>query len=125
MAEGQLDLLIESTRWFIAQDPTSISLTPSTTSRGPGGGFIRTAGTPRTAAQVKLIGVEQDGVSRGEGGVDRQFNYTIVGMPDLQISVDDTFTVDGNKFIVTAILPKNGYEVKAKAIQFSKVPSDG
>ncbi len=125
--EAHLDFLTKSTKWFIDQDPTTITLTPVSTDsvRLPGGGFQAVPGTPRAPAQVKLIGVEQEGISQGEGGKDRRFDYTIVGMPDLVIKINDTFFVSGRKFIVTAVLPINGYEVKAKAIQFSKEPTDG
>lgn len=124
--EKNLKFLRESTIWFIEQDPTTIQLTPnSKASRGPGGGFVASAGTPRAPAQVKLISVEQDGVSSGEGGVDRQFDYTIVAEHGVPVEINDTFYLGPNKFVVLAVLPNNGYEVKAKAKQFSKSPTDG
>lgn len=128
MAENFLGILIDSTRWFIDQDPTTITLVPNDREavRGPGGGFVAVAGTPRAPARVKLIGVEQEGISMGEGGRDRSFDYTIVGMPDLIVEINDSFTVSGNTFRVTAVLADNGYETKAKAVQLSvRNPTDG
>lgn len=124
--ERNLDILRESTVWFIDQDPTTITLIPCPKSGiGPGGGTVAIAGTPRAPVQVKLIGVEQDGVSPGEGGVSRQFDYTIVAEYGVPIEIDDTFFLGDNKFVILAVLPDNGYEVKAKAKQFSKSPADG
>lgn len=122
------EILVKQTAQFILQDPTDIVLIPrgkSETSRGAGGGLIRSAGTPRQPQTVKLISQGGSGINSGEGGIDRTFEYVIVGTNELEIEIGDGFKVDGQDFRVTAIAPDNGYEVKAYAIQKSERPTDG
>lgn len=119
-------ILRDSTTWYIGRDATTVVMVPQTRLRAPGGGFTLVAGTPRPAQQVKLIGVSQDGISPGEGGTDRQFEYTIVAEWDAQITLNDRFEDSrGNPFYVYAIEPFNGYEVKARARAYGKNVTDG
>lgn len=126
--EANLQILRDSTKWFIEQDPTMLVLTPksgSGASRGPGGGFIKAAGTPRQAQLLKLIWQGGEGSSSGEGGKTSIYDYVIVGLHDALIEVGDTFKIGTNLFVVESMAPDNGYEKKAFAVSHGKNPSDG
>ncbi|AWY06120.1 hypothetical protein PBI_SUZY_15 [Gordonia phage Suzy] len=125
---GTLPFLRNGTLMFIKQDPTWVTLTPkgsSEASRGPGGGFVKGAGTPRPAQQVKLISRGGEGTTSGEGGFDLQYEYVIVAAHDATIAVGDEFTLGDNRFYVYSMDPYNGYEVKAYARQHGRKPTDG
>lgn len=125
--EAHLSFLRQSTQDFIDQDPTVVVLkTVSGMVRGPGGGMVPAPGTPRAPQRVKLISSSESGVSSGEGGTDRVFEYVIVAEHDAVIEINDWWEDSRkNKFIVYAIEPDNGYEVKARARSHGADPSDG
>lgn len=123
-----LPLLRQGTTMLIAQDPTTITLTPkssSTAQRGPGGGVIKGPGTPRAPQQVKLISRGTEGTNSGEGGFDFSYEYVVVAEHDAIVEVNDEFRIDGNIFYIYSLAPFNGYEVKAYARQHGKNPTDG
>lgn len=111
---------------FIEMDPTVISLTSRSVSRGPGGGvFYVPSGPPREPQTVKLIHQGGSGVSKGEGSEDRSYEYVILLRHDGEIAIGDAFFIGENKFIVYSMDPDNGYEVKAYARQHGDRPTDG
>lgn len=115
-----LPILRDSTKWFIAQDPTTIVLTPHSQGETDRGAVRLIPGTPRAPQVVKLIG--QGGGSRsGEGGSDQVYEYVVVLEHDGVIEKHDTF----GDFVVYEVEPNNGYEIKAKARQYSESPTDG
>lgn len=124
--ETHLAPLRQSTKWFIEQDPTTVTLTPvSSTAAGPGGGRVPVPGVPRTPQQVKLIHNSESGISSGEGGQDRVFEYTILLEHDGSIAIGDSWMQDGQKFVVYAIEPLDGYQIKARARSHGAKPTNG
>ena len=124
--EQYLSELIASTQAYIASDPTTVRMAHRRALRAPGGGYTYSYGPPGPELVVKLIGKEQDGISSGEGGKDRQFDYVIVAEPGVDIKIGDKWKDSlGNEFFVHALNPDNGYEVKAFARSYGASPSDG
>lgn len=122
-----LRVLRKQTEWFINDDPFDIVLTPrSTVTRVAGGGYMRSDGTPRPSQRVKLIytgsarGVGgQEGLQVTADGVERRYDYIIVGPWDMVIEVGDHWTDPrGNRCEVTSLIPDNEYERRATASIF-------
>lgn len=120
-----LQILRDSTVWFIDQDPTTIVLTRKGAQTTITGASAPTAGVPLAPQKVKLIGRSEDGISEGEGGKDRSYEYTVLLEYTGDIKIGDTWKVGDAFWHVYALEPANGYEIKARARQFSKAPSDG
>ena len=100
---------------FIADDPTSIVLTPQEVTTTAGGGRSMVAGTPRAAQTFKLIPMTFDQrPTVTAGGVERVIDYTLLGEWDSVGEVWDKFDLgDTNEyFLVVAIAPGHGYEKK-------------
>lgn len=122
-------LMTASTRAFIADDPVVIALTPG---RGESletisGGIDYTDAEPRDEQTFKLINTSGDSVApaSSEGAEVRKYSYVIVGMPDSVVEVGDWWTDGPNRYTVTAILHRNGYEVKAAVEAFGSEPNYG
>lgn len=123
--ERSLRMLRNSTTWFIAQDPTSITLVRRVAQKTNTGAFTPGTATPQAAQVVKLIGNSEDGVKSSEGSQDRSFEYTVLLRHDGNIQIGDYWKAGDAFWQVYALEPTNGYEIKARARQFSKAPSDG
>lgn len=123
--EENLKILRDSTVWFIQQDPTMVQLLRSTTIKTPSGGTRPGPSAPLTPQEVKLIGNSESGISKGEGGVDRQYEYTIVFPHDGDVQLNDKFKLGSSHFVIYAVEPDNGYERKVRARQYSTDPTDG
>lgn len=113
---GQLDVLVASTEAFIADDPTTIVLTPHTKVRGPNGTKLVPA-TPRAAQTFKVIRMSaSQKPTVTVDGVARVADVTLVGMPDAIVDVYDTWTEsDGVACEVVSVVPYERYQVKVLA----------
>ena len=117
-----LEMNREITRLFIADDPSLITLIPSSKEKTPSGGYREVQGEPKPIQMVKLIyqAAKGDADSTSDGAV-RKHSVVIVGLYGANIEEGDTFEWPGNsgsKWVVTGIHPDNGYEVKADAIAY-------
>jgi hypothetical protein len=119
--------LRRNTEWFIADDPSSIVLTPHTKTREASGGYTWVAGSPRTAQTFKLIpfSLTPDGIVRSEGGEVRNWTYFVVGTYDAEIEIGDTWSDGNTMYRVTGIVHANDYEIKAAATAFGVDPNYG
>lgn len=129
-----LRILRKQTKAFIDDDPFTIVLTPrSTSTRVPGGGYVKSNGTPREPQTVKLV---YTGSSRGVGGqegmqvtadgVERRYDYVIVGEWDMEIAPGDHWVdLRGNRCEVTSLIPDNEYERRATASIYAKRAEGG
>jgi hypothetical protein len=94
MPKQGMRVLREQTEQFIGENPTSLVLTRSTRTEDGAGGWVNGAPTPLPAQRVRLVpqsaspGVERRTVS---GEVVRP-DLRIVGMPEFNVAVGDTFT---------------------------------
>jgi len=123
--EDRLRILRKHTLWFIDQDSTTIVLRPRSEQRGPGGGILRSRLGSRAPQKVKLIHQGGNGISNGEGGQDRKYDYVIVLPYDAQVEIGDIFYLEGNTFVISSKDPENGYEKKVYARQHGISPTDG
>ncbi len=128
-----LRVLRKQTKRFIDDDPFTIVLTPRERTRVPGGGHEMTDMTPREPQTVKLI---YTGSARGIGGaegvqvtgdgVERRYDYVIVGEWDLVIDVGDYWTDDrGQRWEVLGMIPDNEYERRATASAYGRRTEGG
>lgn len=128
-----LRVLRKQTKRFIEDDPFDIILVPRAKSRVPGGGFEMVDQTPRPSQRVKLI---YTGSARGIGGaegvqvtgdgVERRYDYVIVGEWDLEIEVGDYWTDARNqRWEVLGMIPDNEYERRATASAYGRRTEGG
>lgn len=124
-----LEVNREITRLFIVDDPSLITLTPSSKEKAPSGGYREVKGEPKPIQMVKIIyqSAKGDADSTSDGAV-RKHRVVIVGLYGANIEEGDTFEWpenSGSKWVVTGIHPDNGYEVKADAIAYGIGDRDG
>lgn len=113
-----LRVLRKQTKAFIDDDPFTITLTPRKKERVPGGGFATVDQPARAPQTVKLIytgssrGVAgQEGAQVTQDGVERRYDYVVVGQYDMVAEIGDWWTdPHGNRYEVTGMIPDNDYE---------------
>lgn len=128
-AQRGMSLMTESTRKFIADDPVELELTPGHGAKveTSSGGYEYTDASPRDIQTFKLINTSGDSTvpASSDGGEVRKYSYVIVGMPDSVVEVGDWWVDGPNRYTVTAILHRNGYEVKAAVEAYGSEPNYG
>lgn len=112
----------KATKFFIDDDPSTITLYPQERQKMPSGGYKEVVGPPKAPQNVKLIfqTAKGDTDSTSDGSVRKQ-DVVIVGLHDADISEGDFFYWpfgSPQKWVVTGVHPDNGYEVKADAIAY-------
>jgi hypothetical protein len=128
-----LRVLRKQTKRFIDDDPFDIVLIPRAKTRVPGGGYEMTDQPPRPSQRVKLI---YTGSARGIGGaegvqvtgdgVERRYDYVIVGEWDMVIEAGDHWTdALGNRCEVGGLIPDNEYERRATASIYGRRAEGG
>lgn len=122
--EKHLEILRQSTLWFIDQDPTVITLVRRVPQKTNTGAFSPGPEEPQPSQTVKLIGSGETGISEGDGGDDMSYDYTVVFPHDGNVQVGDYWRDSRSFWHVYAREADNGYEVKVKARQYSREASD-
>lgn len=118
------------THAFIMMDPTEIALVPVERVEAPSGGFTTEDLPPRPVQTFKLINQAGDAsaITPGEGARARKYDFVLVGEWDATVRIDD-FWEDPNAedsfWVVTDLVPYNGYEVKARLTQSGDYPLHG
>jgi hypothetical protein len=110
-----LDALRGGTAAFIADDPTTAQLIPTTRTATASGGYTDVPGTPRAAQTFKLSLLAYDQrPTVTVAGVERIADYHLIGPHDMAIAVGD-YWVDGEgtRFDVVGLIEGWGYETKA------------
>jgi|GEM_PF-2645948 len=106
-----------NTKAFIEADPISLSLTRSGSVRTPGGGIKRQGAAQTPLQTFKLIMQSPAGGSieqRTEDGTERRVEYVLLGEWDADVQTGDFWNDErGQRWEVTAIIPRNGYELRA------------
>lgn len=123
-----LAVLRRQTKWFIDDDPFTITLTPVTKARVAGGGYQTTEGAPRAAQTVKLVytgsarGVAgQEGSQVTQDGVEHRYDYVVIGEYNFEVAIGDTWRdARGNLCRITGLIPDNEYERRATASIFGQ-----
>lgn len=128
-----LRVLRKQTKRFIDDDPFEIVLIPRDKQRVPGGGFEMVDLPPRDPQTVKLI---YTGSARGIGGtegvqvtgdgVERRYDYVIVGEWDMIIEVGDHWEdARGQRWEVLGLIPDNEYERRATCSAYGRWTEGG
>lgn len=128
-AQRGMALLTASTAAFIADDPVDLALNSGkgvAVETASGGYDYEDAGS-KPLQTFKLINASGDSNApvQAEGKEVRKFQYVLIGMPDADVEVGDWWVDGPNRYTVTGILHRNGYEVKATVESFGEEPNYG
>lgn len=121
---GVLSAQRKVTAAFIADDPTTAALTPTTRAKTPSGGYTDTVGTPRAIQTFKLSLLAFDQrPTITVAGVERLVDYHLIGPHDMAIAVGDFWTdVEGTRYEVVGF--SEGWEYETKAFVSRVVPRE-
>ena len=119
-----LDTNRQLTSWFINQDPTAVVFTPHH-EEWTGGSKKWVDDPPREVQIVKFIYPDIDGIVPADEAITRRFDFVIVAEYDATIDMWDSFDHSGNHYVVEAIRPYNGYEVKVSGTSHGPSPDYG
>lgn len=130
---AMLKVARKQTKRFIDDDPFTIVLVPREKTRVPGGGYEMVDQPPRPPQTVKLV---YTGSARGIGGaegvqvtsdgVERRYDYVIIGEWTLQIDVGDWWEDDrGQRWEVLGMIPDNEYERRATCSAYGRRTEGG
>jgi hypothetical protein len=114
----ELEELLETTKDLIAHNKWAITFTRGGWERVPGGGQ-RAADPQEIDSQDVYFGavmIDASYTVTWEGNQVKA-DYVIVGLPDLDVSEKDEFTVLGRDFAVAEIHPDRQYETRAWCIE--------
>jgi hypothetical protein len=121
----ELDQQRRATRAFIMASPVDIVLTPRLETKTGSGAVDVTEGVPRPVQTFRLIPMshtERPASSNESGGdVQRKYDMTLLGEWDAVVQENDSWTdVNGQRYIVDAVIPFNGYEVKGLVMSYGR-----
>jgi len=125
----EIDRQRRVTREFIMASPSYIALTPHQETRTPSGGVLMTVQVARPVQALRKIPMSHterpndstSGISGTGGGVQRKYDMTLLGEWDSTIQAGDTWVEDdGQQYIVDALVPYNGYQVKALVMSYGR-----
>lgn len=108
---------------FIAADPYTVVLKGRVEVRTPAGG-VEYAEAARSAQIMRLIPMSHteragQGFSATFAGVQRKYDFTLLGNWDALIGKNDYWTdIAGQKWVVDSLLPFNGYQQKAMIMSY-------
>jgi len=103
-SDAEIELRILQTQEFIAAESSSVVFVRRPWVSDGAGGFKRGTAVNVAAQQLRLIGSNtQLPVRQTVDGREIQPNYTIVGMPDLDITSGDTFVLGGIRYEVVFV----------------------
>jgi hypothetical protein len=132
--ENVIDLSAETvmqrdlTHWFIMSDPMQITLIPYAEIRTGSGGAVMQAQPSRETQTFRLIpasAFEPPVTSPGQG-VQRRFDFTLLGEWDAIMDVNDRWTDELNQtWVIDNLVSANGYERKALIISYGRQPRHG
>lgn len=116
------------THWFIMSDPMQITLMPFTSVRMASGGVSMQPQTARETQTFRLIPFSafQPPVRSPDQGVQRRYDYTLMGEWNAVMDVNDRWTDElGQTWVIDNLVPANGYERKGLVISYGKEPRHG
>lgn len=125
----ELRMQRRNTEAFIEASPVDIALTPQAESKTPSGAVALVDGVARPVQRFRLIPMAHterpvqstSGAGFGSGGVQRKYDLTLLGTWDSVIQEND-YWYDGNgqKYVVDAVIPYNGYERKGLVMSYGR-----
>lgn len=121
----ELALNRKLTRWFIASDPTILTLIPRVSEDRPGGAKRFMDGTPRDEQIFKVIYPGGDGIVITSDGTTRRFDFILVGDHDAELAIGDHWDEGDQHYVVEYVFPYNDYEVKGGGVTHGSNPDHG
>ena len=128
-ASMELRMQRKNTLAFIEASPVDIALTPQAEQRTPSGAVALVDGSLRPVQRFRLIPMSHterpvnatSGAAGTAGGVQRKYDMTLLGTWDSEIQEND-YWYDGNgqKYVVDAVIPYNGYERKGLVMSYGR-----
>jgi len=125
----ELRMQRRNTLAFIEASPVAIALTPQTEQRTASGAVSMVDGSQRPVQRFRLIPMSHterpqsstSGAGIGSGGSQRKYDLTLLGNWDALIAPNDYWVdANGQKYIVDAVIPYNGYEVKGLIMSYGR-----
>jgi len=105
---------------FIMSAPVELVLTPHAKTATSAGGWTHTAATDRALQTFRIIDASALGLpspTKSLDGVERKYDYMLLGEYDAVVGVGDTFTYDGRAHEVIELMFNLEYEVRAKVVR--------
>jgi hypothetical protein len=119
LSTAEVEVNKRLTHVFIGTLPTVVVLTPRSKVNKPAGGFALEAQEPRDPQTMRLIEPSTIPLPTVTlDGVQRETQFELLGEWDAQISVYDTFDVDGKRWEVVHLAFFNGWEQRALVSRF-------
>jgi hypothetical protein len=104
----------KQTQAFVDAEPTELPLVRRPWISDGAGGFKRGPATTVWPQHIRLVASNtQLPVRRTVDGRDVQPNYTLIGMPTVDVQSGDTFTIDGVRYEVIFIYPNKTEALRA------------
>jgi hypothetical protein len=131
---AELAVQRELTAAFIAANSVSLILIPQIEVVLPSGGVRLDDGSPRAEQTFRLIPMShtdrpvrsQAGGTSTDEGVQRRYDYTLLGVWNSQMAENDWWVDDNDqKWVIDSIISFNGYERKAMITAFGRYPAHG
>jgi hypothetical protein len=128
-ASMELRMQRKNTLAFIEASPVDIALTPQAEQRTPSGAVVLTDGSLRPVQRFRLIPMSHterpynatSGAAGTAGGVQRKYDMTLLGTWDSEMQENDYWYDDnGQKYVVDAVIPYNGYERKGLVMSYGR-----
>lgn len=125
----ELRMQRRNTQAFIEASPVDIALVPQAEQRTPSGAVALVDGAARTVQTFRLIPMSHterpvtssSGAGFGSGGAQRKYDLTLLGNWDSVIQENDYWYDDnGQKYVVDAVIPYNGYERKGLVMSYGR-----
>lgn len=118
-----------NTQAFIEASPVDIQLIPQEEQRKPSGAVTLVDQAARPEQRFRLIPMSHterpfgstSGLTSAGNGQQRKYDLTLLGNWDAVMSPNDYwFDVNGQKLVVDAVIPYNGYEVKGLVMSYGR-----
>lgn len=116
----ELRVNIANTDAFIKAKPVQIALLRASEERTPSGGRVKAAPAPLDPQEFRIIEQNAPGapqIIQTTDGTARRVNFMLLGMPSVDVQVDDTWREDGRDWQVGDVIRSNGYEVRALVVE--------
>jgi hypothetical protein len=110
------------TERFIAANPTQITLL--TRQKVMSGGTMSAPQLGSRAPQtLRIIWLDETGINGKPPEGSRKFDFALLGAHDATMAIGDYWKVGEQEFVLEAIAPSNGWEVKAYGVSHGPKPT--
>lgn len=109
----------DQTEWFIAANPTWLTLIPTKRTRTSSGAVTYVDQPPRPPQKLRIISMSaSQKPTLTDNGIEREIDLTLLGPWNAQIDIGDWWRDgEGLFYEVLEMVPSNGYEVRALVVK--------